>query len=273
MNSTSSEHYETMWQDFAKKKSRIYRTDKFTPHNRVGLTNYTREHALLREIKKVPHSHVLDVGCASGRQVFQIAPFAEKVVGVDIAPTFIDECNAQKKEVGVSNVSFAVGGFESLPSELFDVVICCEVLEHVIDLEKSIDSLVAKVRSGGHLIITVPHYNADGTLWGRMLRLIGVRNFVPLNDFSLEAIVKHGDAHIREFSQKSLQEKIIPKGFAVAHCSTVSHLDGPYGNLLQDFLLSKLPWIRPLFIQLDRLAEIIVPHCGRHILLVATKSM
>ena len=51
---------------------------------------------------------MLDIGCASGLQVFALAPYCEKVVGVDIAQSFIDECHRQRQAQGVGNVSFRV---------------------------------------------------------------------------------------------------------------------------------------------------------------------
>lgn len=52
----------------------------------------------------------------------------------------------------------------------FDLGVCCETLEHIRDVAGVFDRLVACVRPGGHVLVTVatdgrsPH-NCDGTGW------------------------------------------------------------------------------------------------------------
>jgi 2-polyprenyl-3-methyl-5-hydroxy-6-metoxy-1,4-benzoquinol methylase len=273
MNSSAhQQQYQKMWEDFAAKKAKTYVMKKFAPVNRVGLTNYVREKAIIERILSVPHDEILDIGCASGKQVFALAPYARKIVGVDIASSFIEQCNTQKNVENIHNVSFDVGGFDSLPNSTFDVVLCCEVLEHVIDLKGSIEALSATVREGGHILITVPHYNADGTLWGRLMRIIGKRKFVPMTEFSEENIRKHGDAHVREFSRNTLEENFTSQGYKTISCFTVSHLDGPYGDKVQDFLLHRMPWTRIILIFKDWCLQKLFPGLGRHIVYLAQKK-
>ena len=126
--------YRDMWEVFGKKKAERYNQRKFLPINRVGLTNFIREEALLRLVLSVEPKTVLDIGCAFGQEVFALAP-------------------------------------------------------------------------------SVPHFNADGTWWGRLLRLVGARRFRPLEQFSMEEILSHGDAHIREFSQSKLRELFESYGY------------------------------------------------------------
>ena len=75
--------YRDMWEVFGKKKADCYNQRKFLPINRVGLTHFIRDAALLRMVLAVEPKTVLDIGCASGLQVFALAPYCEKVVGVD----------------------------------------------------------------------------------------------------------------------------------------------------------------------------------------------
>jgi len=271
MNDQSSE-YKQMWEDFASTKAKNYNAHKFSPVNRVGLTNFVREELILRHATSVPHDTILDIGCASGRQVFALCPHVTRIVGVDIAQTFIDECNIQKENLGHANTEFFVAGFDSLPEGTFDVVICGEVLEHVVDLEGDTDKLCSRVKPGGHVVITVPHFNADGTWWGRLLRRIGMRHFEPLEHFSTEEIVKHGDAHIREFSCKRLVHLFQKRGYTVKKLHTVSHLDGPMGDKIISAFLERAPSTRRFFIWQEHLLQKLFPKLGRHIVLLAQKS-
>lgn len=192
-------------------------------------------------------------------------------MGVDIAESFITACNERKRETGAVNTEFRVATFENLPQEEFDVVICCEVLEHVIDLDASICAIDHCVRPGGHVLITVPHYNADGTWWGRLLRLLGVRNFVPMTQFSLKDIRSHGDAHVREFTRRAMAAEFEKVGYVTKQLFTVSHLDGPAGDWIQDGILFRIPVMRPVLITLEHILRVLFPGLGRHVVLLAQK--
>ena len=61
--------YRDMWEVFGKKKADCYNQRKFLPINRVGLTNFIRDEALLRMVLAVEPKTVLHIGCASGLQV------------------------------------------------------------------------------------------------------------------------------------------------------------------------------------------------------------
>ena len=89
-----------MWEVFGKKKADCYNQRKFLPINRVGLMNFIRDEALLRMVLAVEPKTVLDIGCASGLQVFALAPYCEKVVGVDIAykrANLLEHCPAHAR--------------------------------------------------------------------------------------------------------------------------------------------------------------------------------
>ncbi len=263
--------YRDMWEVFGKKKAERYNQRKFLPINRVGLTNFIREEALLRMVLSVEPKTVLDIGCASGRQVFALAPYCENVVGVDIAQSFIDECDRQRQAQGVDKVSFRVATFHDLPDESFDVVLCGEVFEHVPELDEAVNALTERLRNGGHAVVSVPHFNADGTWWGRLLRLVGARRFRPLEQFSMEEILSHGDAHIRAFSQSKLRELFESYGYRALEIRTVSHLDGPWSDVVLSGFLERMPWTRGPLVALEHVSLRVAPRLGRHIVLLAEK--
>ena len=269
----ATESYAKMWEDFAEKKSKVYNETKFTPINRVGLTNYIREEAIIQQVLSVPHERILDIGCASGRQVFRLAPHCSSALGVDIAEGFVQEANEQKEVLCMHNADFAVADFDSLPSGPFDIALCCEVLEHVFELDAAIDAIDNAIKPGGHVLITVPHYNADGTWWGRILRLFKIRTFEEFTDFRMKTIEAHGNAHVREFSRAQLVSHFIKRGYSTKHLSTVSHLDGPWGDMIISGFLYRFAFLRPFFIALDHVGKLLFPGLGRHIVLLAQKPM
>ncbi len=267
-----SQAYADMWQDFGRDKSEKYNEWKFSLVNRAGLTNFVREESIISTVLSIPHDTLLDVGCASGRQVFRFASYCKQVCGVDIADTFIQECRKQQERLGCENVEFHVADFSSLPKQEFNVVTCCEVLEHVLDLPASIEALRCTVKSQGFLLVTVPHFNADGTWWGRLMRFLGLRSFHALKDFSLAGLRQHGDAHVREFSRQDLRGALEHHGFTVRRMFTVSHLDGPLGDRIITFFLDRAPWTRRIAVLKEHIAQKIFPGLGRHIVVLAQKQ-
>ena len=79
----------------------------------------------LEEIKKfVNHNHaVLDVGCGFGRAMKELAPFCEKVVGIDVDSKEIEIAKDYLK--GIENVGLFVGNATktSFPPESFDIIL------------------------------------------------------------------------------------------------------------------------------------------------------
>lgn len=113
----------------------------------------------LAELELTKGDTVVDVGSSSGRARELIQPFISFEV-------FAPLC---RQEVSVVHVDFApedgvdlvadVTKADGVPDDLVgvaDVVVCANLLEHVVDREAVITNLYAITRPGGHLILTVP---------------------------------------------------------------------------------------------------------------------
>jgi SAM-dependent methyltransferase len=105
---------------------------------------------IIRRIAAQPRTRVLDYGCGEGkhlRLIRQFDPDATRV-GVDIRPmhTKADFEFHQLEPAG------------SLPftDSSFDVIISCDVLEHVASIEHSLDEIRRVLRPGGAFIGFVP---------------------------------------------------------------------------------------------------------------------
>lgn len=97
-----------------------------------------------------PESVVLDAGVGLGGL---LAPLDElKRYGVDVSMKYLVE--ARKKGIEV-----AMATLEELPYEsaCFDVVLSCDVLEHVLRLDRVTEQLIRVLKPGGHLIVRVPN--------------------------------------------------------------------------------------------------------------------
>jgi ubiquinone/menaquinone biosynthesis C-methylase UbiE len=238
-----------MWEDWGNAKKHIYLNYKFVPTHRVGLTNYVREKVLLSCVRDWKGLRVLDVGCAAGNQLYSVVDKIAYGHGLDIAQSLVDAANEYSKEHQYSNLEFSRGEAEHLafPDESFDVVICGEVLEHVFDKDEALTEMLRVVKKGGRLIISIPNLNADGTWWGRFMRLLGLRSFTPIEVFSKEEIASHGDAHVREYTGGELRTWFVNYPVTITRLTSASYFDGPYFDFTMRVLL-KIPPLRALIV-------------------------
>ena len=109
---------------------------------------------VLSYLKLATHpSKILDVGCGTGIAAEKLRVYGE-VYGLDISPKSIDEAKrysrCDKCYVGIA---------EELPfsNNLFDVVVCTEVIEHLLDPIKALSEFNRVLLEGGILIISTPN--------------------------------------------------------------------------------------------------------------------
>ena len=104
-----------------------------------------REKALEREQRKL-----LDVGCGGGLLAEEFARVGLEVTGVDPAPETIETARAHAAASGLS-IEYQTGSGERLPfpEESFDHAACCDVLEHVDDVDRVIGEVARVLRPGG----------------------------------------------------------------------------------------------------------------------------
>jgi 2-polyprenyl-6-hydroxyphenyl methylase/3-demethylubiquinone-9 3-methyltransferase len=93
---------------------------------------------------------LLDVGCGGGILAEDFARLCLKVTGVDPAPESIQTAQAHAASAGLS-IEYRTGAGETLPfaDSAFDAVACCDVLEHVDDLNRVVAEIARVLRPGG----------------------------------------------------------------------------------------------------------------------------
>lgn len=93
---------------------------------------------------------VLDVGCGGGLLAEELARNGFEVTGIDPAPESIETARAHASASGLA-IEYEIGTGESLPfpDGQFDHVTCCDVLEHVDDVDAVIGEIARVLRPGG----------------------------------------------------------------------------------------------------------------------------
>jgi SAM-dependent methyltransferase len=104
-------------------------------------------------------TEILDAGCGSGRNMQELVDYG-RVSGIELS----EQAAAMARARNIGEVK--VGHVEHLPypSKSFDLVICLDVIEHTPDDRVTFAELFRVCRPGGHLLVTVPAYEA---LWSR----------------------------------------------------------------------------------------------------------
>ncbi len=96
---------------------------------------------------------VADLGCGTGVALEALAPWVERVIGVDREAAMLDAAAAR---VGsLANVELRKGGLEDLPlaDAEVDVAVCLLVLHHVPELSPVLTEVRRVLRPGGRLSV------------------------------------------------------------------------------------------------------------------------
>jgi 2-polyprenyl-6-hydroxyphenyl methylase / 3-demethylubiquinone-9 3-methyltransferase len=93
---------------------------------------------------------LLDVGCGGGILAEEFARLGFEVTGIDPARETIETARAHAATSGLS-IAYGTGAGEQLPfaNGAFDHVVCCDVLEHVDDVDRVIGEIARVLRPGG----------------------------------------------------------------------------------------------------------------------------
>lgn len=131
-------------------KNPKYRSKNFISKHLVK--NYFA--AINRLVKELEFKNVLEIGCGEGIFMYHLKEALEgkDVSGIDIDP---DELETAKKNIDFAKLSTASGEHLPFADKSFDLVFCCEVLEHVENPEKVFQEMKRVARK--YCIVSVPN--------------------------------------------------------------------------------------------------------------------
>jgi 2-polyprenyl-6-hydroxyphenyl methylase/3-demethylubiquinone-9 3-methyltransferase len=92
----------------------------------------------------------LDVGCGGGLLSEELARMGCMVTGVDPSEKSLEAARAHARQEGLAiDYRRATGEALPFPDATFDLICCCDVLEHVDDLPRVISEISRVLRPGG----------------------------------------------------------------------------------------------------------------------------
>jgi 2-polyprenyl-3-methyl-5-hydroxy-6-metoxy-1,4-benzoquinol methylase len=106
-------------------------------------------------VRRTGAREIHEVGCGEGFLGTRLAAHGLRVRGSDVSPAAIATARARAAELGQA-ISFRVADLYGLEPErdAAELVVCCEVLEHLPDPGRALDTLARLARP--HLIASVP---------------------------------------------------------------------------------------------------------------------
>lgn len=210
---------------------------------------------------------LLDAGCGPKGGYIQALPAIVQGIGLDISRANIEKSIKSSKDAQLTNASFLVSDLEIIPFRrgVFDLIVCCDVLEHVNDYEKAIRALSSCLKKDGKLFIVTsngcsPVMAVDGLLPKQassgIIQKFGFGSFFyertrRVNPWTLGEALRRSGLEI---------EKLLMFGYP------------PFGNIY-NFLVPKPPKIYYFWILLDKLTSFsFLQKLKEVIVLVASKS-
>ena len=107
---------------------------------------------VLAQQRAIPASgpRALDIGCGGGFLAEEFAALGCQVTGIDPSPRSIEAAQAHAAGRGL-RIDYLVGSGEQLPvpDSAYDLAYCCDVLEHVSDVDRVISETARVLKPGG----------------------------------------------------------------------------------------------------------------------------
>lgn len=147
----------------ANQLSKYYESDDYISHtdNKKGIVSFlyqsVKKRALQHKLNlitslKKDANNILDIGAGTGDFLKHIKPENRSIFGIE--PNKKARALASKKGI---NLEESIADFKG---KTFDVITMWHVLEHVPNLEETIQKIEALLNLNGVLIIAVPNYNS-----------------------------------------------------------------------------------------------------------------
>lgn len=165
---------------------------------------------MLRRLRLPADARVLDAGCGTGRNLAEYRSLGW-AIGVDASPDALARAALDR------GGAVAAASVEALPFRrgVFDLVCATDVVEHLLDDVAALDGMRRVTAPGGHLLLTVPAYQA---LWSA-------------SDVQLH--------HQRRYTARAISRAVEAAGWRVA-CTT-------YFNSILLPAIAAARWLRHVF--------------------------
>jgi 2-polyprenyl-6-hydroxyphenyl methylase/3-demethylubiquinone-9 3-methyltransferase len=173
---------------------------------------------LIKEYIRDPQAiKVLDVGCGGGLLAEEFARLGCQVTGIDPSEPSLTTARKHAQQSGLK-IAYQEGVGEQIPFPVasFDIVICCDVLEHVNDVAQMVQEIARVLTTGG--IFFYDTINATFLSWLTAIKMAQewkMTCFLPPNLHDWERLIKPRELQLcmqRSHLQNQEVKGISPRG-------------------------------------------------------------
>jgi SAM-dependent methyltransferase len=103
--------------------------------------------------------HLYDAGAGFGQYSYWLSGLLPKarITAIDVKDEQVADCNAFFQRIGRPQVKFEVGDVTKYQqANTFDLVVCVDVMEHILEDEAALRCYSTSLKAGGMLIISTP---------------------------------------------------------------------------------------------------------------------
>lgn len=156
----------------------------------------------------LPGRKALDVGCGDGaRYGARVRASGVEIHGVDISEVAV----ASARERGIDARIASLTDPLPHPSASFDVGICLEVLEHLVDPAMVTREIARVLKPGGLALLSVP----NSAFWTTRVELMFTGHFNPRGSPVTQRAFPWRDPHLRFFTFRSIAAMLAESGLRV----------------------------------------------------------
>jgi len=143
---------------------------------------------------------VLDAGCGDGfwMEILRDLGFKD-LIGIDLSLTFLNRAKSKGLEViqcDLSRMCFC---------RKFDIIILCDVLEHISDLGLALNEIYQTLKENGILYLIIPVYDSLSSKYNRLIH----------RKSKIDEAKKHDETHLHAFSKSKIIEILDSHGFHI----------------------------------------------------------
>lgn len=203
------------------------RSEDSDRENTVQQANYFQAaRGNMRQFLPKSYRTVLEIGCGEAGFSQLLTPGAE-VWGVE--PSRAADVAAQRLHKVLRGKFDDVSN--QLPDGHFDLVVCNDVIEHMVDHDAFLEAIKAKLAVAGVLVGSIPNFRYYVNLYELIVR----------GDFEYEDSGIRDRTHLRFFTEKSLKRTLQQHGFLIDEFAGInSDFDRPLQSAPQQSLVKAL---------------------------------
>lgn len=163
---------------------------------------------VLAYVPNITSAKMIDIGCSSGNLLCYLKQNnqIEEAVGVDFMA--IPNSNQQSPLIDLFIIADLQQQQLSVAQNYFDIMVCADVLEHLVDPWAVLQYLKTLLKKEATLIVSLPNIQEYTAL----------KNIVLKGDFKYAASGILDKTHMRFFCKKNIKALVLQAGFIIETC-------------------------------------------------------